>query len=109
MTTTVLRTVPCWACGHRIGPEAGQCPYCGCTPRRKLSFATPPAHRQGPVGPPTKPASIARPVGRCARCGGRMSRDRRPITRILARLGFRLGGARPLLACSSCGHRERSR
>ena len=97
MTKTILRTVPCWACGHRIGPDAGQCPYCGQAPRRKRYAA------------PTAPLTVARAVGRCASCGGRMQRERSLVARLLARLGWRpraLQGKR--LVCTSCGQLERA-
>ena len=92
MTTTVLRTVPCAACGHRIGVHHDTCPYCGERARAK--------HRV-PVTP-----IVACATGRCAMCGGRMTRARSRIAKLLAKLGLRMRRAKHLhLACSSCGYR----
>jgi len=88
---TVLGTVPCRGCGHRIGRDHGVCPNCGSAQRRKWA--------------PITPNRTARPVGRCSRCGGRMRRDRGLVTRVLALIQRRRGQRR--FACSSCGHRER--
>ena len=92
MSTTVLRTIPCWACGHRIGPAAAQCPYCGQAPRAKRRI----------IATPT----VARVAGRCGVCGGRVTRARGPIERLLARLGIKMRVAKHhTLACSTCGTR----
>ena len=95
MTSTILRTVPCAICGHRIGTDAGQCPYCGIVPRQKAKR------------PAT--ATVAHAVGRCAMCGGRFARRRGLVDRMLVRLRLRAPHRSERVTCSTCGHLERSR
>jgi hypothetical protein len=97
VTTTILRTVQCDACGHRIGVHQDTCPYCGERARAVNRRAA------------AKPA-VARPVGRCVMCGGRMTRARGRLEKLLAKVGIRMRRAKGRdLECSSCGHRERFR
>jgi hypothetical protein len=94
MTITVLATIPCRVCGHRVSGDAIQCEYCGCAPARKRK-------------PPVR-ADVARAVGRCAMCGGRLARRRGVVDRLLVRVGLR-DHRTQRLTCSSCGHLEPAR
>ena len=97
--TLVLRSVPCRVCGHRIGLHAEVCPYCGSSPAAK---------RKPPR--PATPSGVARSVGLCPMCGGRMKRHRNLLERIAKAIGLGRRGPRAhRLACSSCGHVERAR
>lgn len=96
MTTTVLATVPCRVCGHRVNGDAAQCEYCGCAPTRKRK-------------PPVRAGNVARAVGRCAMCGGRLQRNRGVVDRIRSLLRLPRRRRMSRMACSKCGHLERPR